>query len=397
MGRLWVFAVLHTFIAVLCCGAATAQEANSTTSYLPASPLAAFNRDLVDKVKRSCIYITAVPTAPQPNSMGTYSFWIGSGVIFMALPEENAALALTNHHVGSDTLIMKANTWDRHSYRVELLTTDPGIDTAVLKILNIPPDAYEVAPLGNSDMVRLGEPCLAVGAPGSQEAQNIDRSDPFGQWGLHQTTTMGIIGGIETSPWDHMDFHLAFQDMGKEAMTNLPYRIKCMSVINGGNSGGPLFNSTGELIGLNHATSGSGLGELQYFTIPINSSKKLAFEYLDKGTYEIPWFGMDVLIPPTSLNYSGLATFIEKNLDLKTITVFQVRHDSAAERAGLKMGDIIIEFDGLTFNNLVDFRRYVFNMEIGKQVPVVVERNGREVELTMEVGIKRRYDSEFSL
>jgi C-terminal processing protease CtpA/Prc len=121
------------------------------------------------------------------------------------------------------------------------------------------------------------------------------------------------------------------------------------------------------------------------------------FDYLDKGTYELPWFGMDVLIPPSWTNFQQIQEFVERYMDIDQIEVFGVRADSPAERAGLKKGDIILEFDGRVFNDVIDLRTYVFDLPIGKQVPVLVERGNREIELMMEVGIKRTYNSEFSL
>jgi serine protease Do len=361
-----------------------------------ATPLAAFNRDLVNKVKKSCIYIWIM------NAEGGFSegVGIGSGVIIMSLPEENAALAITNHHVAGASTVLQIETWDRKTYKAEMLTTDAGIDASLIKLYNIAPDAYEVATLGNSDEVQIGEPALAVGAPGNQSSVNTNRSDPMSTFGLHQSTTMRVVTGRQSDPYEFIATWAGWRgDLGRQVMTNLPFRFITQSPISGGNSGGPLFNAKGEVIALNHAHRGFGdnINQNENYSIPINPIKKLVFEYLDKGTYEIPWFGMDVIIPANFTEYQQIQEFVERYVNLKQIEVFGVRKNSPAERAGLQQGDIITEFDGRTFPNLIDFRTYVFTMEIGKQVPVVVKRNGREIDLTMEVGIKRTYDCEFSL
>lgn len=386
-----MISVLMAAVAVLLLAVPAAAQDNADNL----SSQTIFNRELVNKVKKSCIYISAQPLQESAGAGG----WIGSGVIIMALPEENAALALSNHHVANNTMLMQVETWDKRTYKGMMLTTDPGVDASLMKIFDIPPDAYEVAALGDSDNLLIGEPCLAVGAPGSREAVNINRSDPGASFGLHQSTTMGVVLGIEHSAYDHMGFHLSFApSMGRQAMTNLPYRLVTQSAINGGNSGGPLFDADGELIGLNHAHRGYGGGNMpENFTIPVNAAKKLAFDYLDKGTYELPWFGMDVLIPPQMLTRNGLGEFIERYLDEDVIKVYGVRKGSPAERAGLQEEDIILEFDGRTFANVIDLRTYVFSLPIGKQVPVLVERGKREIEIMLEVGVKRSYNSEFSL
>ena len=361
-----------------------------------ATPLAAFNRDLVNKVKKSCIYIWIM------NAEGGYSqgVGIGSGVIIMGLPDENAALAITNHHVAGASTLLQIETWDRRTYKAQMLTTDAGIDASLIKIYDIAPDAYEPAVLGNSDEVQIGEPALAVGAPGNSAAVNTNRSDPMSTFGLHQSTTMRVVTGRQSDPYEFIMTWAGWRnDLGRQVMTNLPFRFITQSPISGGNSGGPLFNPDGEVIALNHAhrSFGSSINQNENYSIPINPIKKLVFEYIDKGTYEIPWFGMDVIIPPNFNQYQQIQEFVERYVDMKRIEVFGVRKNSPAERAGLEQGDIILEFDGRTFPDLIDFRTYVFNMEIGKLVPVLIERDGREQELLLEVGIKRTYDSEFSL
>ncbi len=387
----------NLLVAVIGCfmlfGAVPALAQDAPTD---ATPLAAFNRDLVNKVKKSCIYIWIM------NSAGGYSqsTGIGSGVIIMGLPEENAALAITNHHVAGDSTLLQVETWDRKTYKSEMLTTDAGIDASLIKIYDIAPDAYEPAVLGNSDEVQIGEPALAVGAPGNSTAVNTNRGDPMATFGLHQSTTMRVVTGRQSDPYEFIMTWAGWRnDLGRQVMTNLPFRFITQAPISGGNSGGPLFNNQGEVIALNHAhrSFGSSINQNENYSIPINPIKKLVFGYLDKGAYELPWFGMDVIIPPNFSQSQQIQEFVERYVDVKKIEVFNVRHDSPAERAGLQRGDVIIEFDGRTFPDLIDFRTYVFSMEIGKIVPVLIERNGREVELTMEVGIKRTYDSEFSL
>jgi S1-C subfamily serine protease len=328
--------------------------------------------------------------------------WIGSGFIFQSLPDENAAYALTNHHVANNTTVLQVETWDHSTFKAEFVALEPGIDVALIKIVGIPPDAYEVNVLGDSDKTIIGEPALAIGAPGSGESVNADRSDPFISFGLHQTATMRVVSGKQTDPFEAIGAWASpswKNTLGRQIVTNVPWRFVTQSAINGGNSGGPLYNARGEVIGLNHAHFGAGstLTQNENYTIPINFAKNFAYQILNTGKYEVPWFGMDIFIPYFYNSPQQVAEFQEKHFDPKVIKVLSVRRDSPAERAGLLPGDIVVELDGQTFPTSVDMRLYVFNLPIGKEVPVTVMRGQRKVKLKMEVGVKRKYDAEFSV
>jgi S1-C subfamily serine protease len=356
-----------------------------------------FGRELVDKVKKGAIYIWAMSPG---NSGSLQPSWIGSGFIFQSIPEENAAYALTNHHVAQNTTLLQCETWDHSTYKAEFIALEPGIDVALIKLHNIDPANYEVNVLGDSDKVQIGEPALAMGAPGSADSYNTNRSDPSISFGLHQTATMRVVSGKQTDPMEFISTRPYWQgDLGWQVMVNTPWRFVCQSTINGGNSGGPLYNARGEVIGLNHAHFGAGstVTQNQNYTIPINFAKNFAYQILNTGKYEVPWFGMDMLIPSNFTNPQSVSEWEEKLYDPTKMEIFGVRRGSPAERAGIKAGDRIIEFDGQTFPNTTDLRLYIFTLPIGKQVPVTVKRGGAKKHFTLEVGAKRNYDSEFSM
>lgn len=372
---------------------AQAQTAEPATT----SELTTFNRDLVNRVEKGCIYIWAM----SPGDQGFLQpAWIGSGVIFMAVPEENAAYAITNHHVANNTALLQVETWDNATFKARMVATEPGIDCALIRLENIPRDSYEPCVLGNSDEVRIGDMALAVGAPGSGAAVNAERSDPFISFGLHQSTTLKVVSGRSTNPYLFIQTWAGWKgDLGRQIMTNCPWRFVMESAISGGNSGGPLFNSRGEVIGLNHAHFGPGAGISQHenYSIPVNFCKNFAFQILDTGKYELPWFGMDILLPKYFDDYSKVAEFVERYQDANQLLVFGVRKNSAAERAGLEQGDLILEFDGRTFSDLTELRLYILALEIGREIPVTYKRGKQEFDVMLEVGVKRGYDSEFSL
>lgn len=369
---------------------------------------AIFGRELVQKVEKSVIAIWIFqPSEAEGFQAGV---GIGSGVIFQSLPDENAAYALTNNHVAGHASMLQVELWDNSTYMAHMVATEPGIDTSVIRIENIPPDAYEVAVLGDSDAVKIGEPALAMGGPGTGLSVNTNRSDPLITFGLHNTATMRVVQGKSTDAMRFVNFWVYWkQDYGPAVMTDLPWTMITQSAVNGGNSGGPLFNAEGECIGLNHAgfNGPSTLAQDLNYTIPINFCKNFAFQVLDTGHYDIPWFGMDIMFPPIFNTPSGTQEFIEKYYDEHTIKVYNVRRNSNAEAAGIKEGDVIVEFDGKKFPTVTDLRMYIFNLPIGKQVDVVVNRpipatknsvrRTETVDLTMTVGVKRHYDSEFSV
>jgi len=365
-----------------------------------------FSRDLVNKVRKGVIAIWALG-----NGDGVLEpAWIGSGFIFQSLPDERAAYALTNHHVAQGTAMLQCELWDNTTYKAQMIMTEPGIDVSLIKLMDIPPDAYEVNVIGDSDQVVIGEPALAMGAPGAAESYNANRSDPSISFGLHETATLRVVTGKQTSVWECVNFWSGERTtLGQEVFTNLPWRFVVQSAINGGNSGGPLYNAKGEVIGLNHAHYGPGasVSQSENYTIPINYAKNFADQIINTGKYELPWCGLDLIFPPNlGQNYENIHEFMEKHYDPKVIRIHNIRRDSPGTQAvpekeedgvGFRPGDVILEFDGQAFPTVIDLRLYIFTLPIGKEVPVVVKRGKQKINYKLTVGVKRGYDSEFSL
>lgn len=359
--------------------------------------------EIISRVRKSVIRIAPVSIS-QPVAFG-FPGGGGSGVVFQIDYDEGTAYALTNHHVSGDAMINGVRFWNGAEYQAELVATEPGIDTALLLLKGIPderdlPDSEKTiiaAVLGDSDATRIGEISIAMGSPGAYEGFNANRDDPYQDSMLQQTATMGVVSGKEGDPIVFASFWSGWRDQqGHQVMTNTPWSFKVVVPINSGNSGGPLFNSRGEVIGLNHA--GADNDGVRYqnhnWTIPINLSKNFAYQILNTGKYEVPWLGLDMIIPR---NFDDVGFWEAEHYDPTVLKIIGVRPNSPASRAGLLDEDLILEFDGQVFPTLLALRQHVFALPIGKQVPISVQRSGKKVHLTVEVAPKRSYDSELSL
>src|SRR5210317_894286 len=273
---------------------------------------------------------------------------LGSGFII-----SEDGYILTNDHVvdGEDKITVKLS--DGREFSGEVRGLDPKLDLALIKI-----EAGEdlpVASLGESDGIRVGEWVMAIGNP----------------FGLEQTVTVGIISAkgrtIGAGPYD--DF------------------IQTDASINPGNSGGPLFNMQGEVIGINTAivAQGQGIG----FAIPVNMAKQIIPQLRDEGRVTRGWLGVTV---------QALNKELAESFDLDTThgaLVNEVIKDSPADKAGLKRGDIIVEYDGKQVDELNDLPRLVAATPVDETVKVKVFRDGKERTINVKIG--RLDDGEVAL
>ena len=261
---------------------------------------------------------------------------LGSGFII-----SQDGYILTNFHVVAGADEIKVKLADAREFKAVLKGGDEKLDLALLKIEakgNLP-----AAPLGDSDSLEVGEWVMAIGNP----------------FGLGQTVTTGIVSAkgrvIGSGPFD--DF------------------IQTDASINPGNSGGPLYNSNGEVIGINTAivAGGQGIG----FAIPVNMAKEIIPQLREKGKITRGWFGVVVQpVTPELAQSFGIA-------EGRGVLISQVIKDSPAEKGGLKSGDIILQFDGKPINDLHELPRIAANMPVGKKAPVKIFRNGKTEDKTV--------------
>ena len=272
---------------------------------------------------------------------------LGSGFII-----SDEGYIITNNHVVTGADEIKVKLSDGREFKGEIKGSDEKLDLALIKIEV--KDHLPVASLGDSDAIEVGEWVMAIGNP----------------FGLAQTVTAGIISAqgrvIGSGPYD--DF------------------IQTDASINPGNSGGPLFNVRGEVIGINTAivAGGQGIG----FAIPVNMAKNIITQLKEKGKVTRGWLG--VSIQPITRE---LAQSFDLNEE-KGALVSEIIKDSPAEKAGIKTGDIILEFNGKTIHEMNELPRLVAATPVGKKVTVKVLREGK-TEL-IPVTVERLKDGEES-
>ncbi len=267
---------------------------------------------------------------------------LGSGFIL-----DRAGLILTNNHVVEDAKKIVVRLSDEREFEAKVVGRDPKTDIAVIKIHaegNLP-----IAPLGDSDRLEVGEWVLAIGNP----------------FGLEHTVTSGIVSAkgrhIGAGPYDNF--------------------IQTDASINPGNSGGPLINMRGEVVGINTALFGRGGGNIGIgFAIPINLVKELLPQLKEKGKVTRGWLGVVI---------QRVTPAIAESFGLEKATgalVVEVSKDGPAEQGGVKVGDVIIEFDGREVKESNDLPIIVARTPVGTEVSVKVLREGEEVVLSVTIG-----------
>jgi serine protease Do len=281
-----------------------------------------------------------VPNGPgyqmeQPTMEG-----IGSGFIV-----SNKGYVVTNAHVveGMDQFTVTLN--DGKEYKGKLIGADKLKDIAVLKI---EAPNLVAAPLGDSDKVRIGEPAIAIGSP----------------FGLEATVTEGIISTTARDPKE-LQMPTDVRRVHKLLQTDAP--------INQGNSGGPLLNANGEVIGVNQAIIpyGSGIG----FAIPVNEVKSTIDQLIKTGKAVYPGIGVTVQ-DVTKDNHEEL-----KVDQAEGAYVVQLNQNGPGDRAGIQPGDVILEIDGIKIKTGDELITQIQAHNVGDKVTMLLSRSGRKDNL----------------
>lgn len=296
----------------------------------PGSPFQDFFEEFLNKHGG-----TGMPSLPPAS--------LGSGFIVDAAK----GLIVTNAHVIQDADEVRVTLHDDTTMPAEVLGRDEKTDLALLKVTTKHP--LVAVPFGDSAPLRVGDWVLAIGNP----------------FGLGGTVTTGIISAqqrdINAGPYD--DF------------------IQTDASINRGNSGGPMFNMNGEVIGINTAIYSPSGGSVGIgFAIPSNLAKPVIDQLVKYGKTRRGWLGVRI---------QTVTEDIAESLGLDShggALVASVTPTGPAEKAGLKAGDIIMEFDGKSVTQMRTLPRIVAETEIGRNIPLLYWRDGKKEKTMVMVG-----------
>ena len=320
--------------------------------------------DLAEKLMPSVVNISTTQTVvTRSNPFPNFQFPPGSpfGDMFkeFGTPQERQSSALgsgfiideegivvTNNHVieGAEDIVVQVN--GEKKFNAKVIGADPLSDIAVLKIDS--KEKFLPVQFGDSDKARIGDWVIAIGNP----------------FGLGGTVTSGIISARNRSI----------------GLSRYEDYIQTDASINSGNSGGPLFDMNGDVIGINTAILGRsgnvGIG----FSIPSNSAKLVIDQLIKFGETKRGWLGVRIQ------DVTKEIAEVEKLDKPRGALVASVAPNSPSEKAGVKSGDIILEFNGKKIEQMKELPMIVAKTEVGKKVKVKIWRNKKEITKTITLG-----------
>ncbi len=320
--------------------------------------------DLAEKLMPSVVNISTTQTVVErSNPFPNFQFPPGSpfGDMFkeFGTPQERQSSALgsgfiidekgilvTNNHVieGAEDIVVQVN--GEKKFKAKVIGADPLSDIAVLKIES--KEKFLPVRFGDSDKARIGDWVIAIGNP----------------FGLGGTVTSGIISARNRSI----------------GLSRYEDYIQTDASINSGNSGGPLFDMNGNVIGINTAILGRsgnvGIG----FSIPSNSAKIVIDQLIEFGETKRGWLGVRIQ------DVTKEIAEVEKLDEPRGALVASVAPNSPSEKAGVKSGDIILEFNGEKIKQMKELPIIVARTEVGKKVKVKIWRNKKEIIKTITLG-----------
>lgn len=296
--------------------------------------------DAVEKVYDSVVTIE--------NYVNDRLYGTGTGFVFKK--DNKYGYIFTNYHVIENSTKLKAIFTNNEEVEVTLVGSDEYSDIAVLKVDK--DKVLSVATLGKSEDLKVGDTAFTVGAP-------VDASTY--SW----TVTRGIISGknreIEVSTSNYTNEQHVMEALQTDA------------AINEGNSGGPLCNANGEVIGITNLKLSSTNIEGMGFAIPIEIANKYGEKIINNEEIKRPYLGISIY------------TTIDKSTNKEILYVNSVEKSSPAEKAGLEKGDIIIRINDVNISSSTNFKYQLYKYEIGEKIKITIIRNNKEktIEVTL--------------
>lgn len=285
------------------------------------------------------------------SEFGRGSVATGSGFVF-----DNQSHILTNNHVVAGASKITVVTSDNKILDATLVGRDPMSDVAVLKV----DKKLQPLKLGNSDQLQAGQQVVAIGSA-------LDL--PGGP-----TVTTGVVSALERSQQEP-------SQMAGGAGPTLYGLIQTDAAVNPGNSGGPLLNMQGEVIGINtmgiRSTPSGEVTEGINFAISINTARSVAQELIKNGKVVYPYMGIygTYLYPDTAVEYG-----------LKYVPgqyISDVAPNTPASRAGLRRGDVITAINGQKLNNESSFMKILFQQKPGEKITLTIMRDGKQTKVKL--------------
>jgi putative serine protease PepD len=319
------------------------------------------NIDIYQKYSQGVVNITSTTVGYDIFLRAYPQSGMGSGAII-----DPQGHIVTNYHVIRDAEVLEVTLPDKTKHKAKVVGADPNNDLAVIQI-DVPRGGVTPIPLGTSKGLQVGQKVLAIGNP----------------FGLDRTLTVGIISALGRS----------IQAENGRVIDDI---IQTDAAINHGNSGGPLLNNAGQIIGINAAilspndTGNYGIG----FAIPADIVRRITSELITTGYVKYPYLGIRSVMALT--DYPGLADALQLNTQ-GGLMVQSIYPSSPADKAGMHEstqrvrvgfgreirvgGDVILSVQGKSVNTIQDLQTEIARYKIGERITVTVMRNNRKVDV----------------
>ena len=355
---------LVLLIAVLC-GVCIAESPSYDIVYSSANPIP----DIADRVRPAVVQVISSCETwdAKTRVASTEDVSSGSGCYFRDMDGKGGYI-LTNYHIVDGGEVYRIIWLSGEEMDVELVGYDDGTDIAILQFSEAAPEGVEVIPMGDSDKLRIGELAICIGNPGSSTES------------LLGTVTAGIVSGLEREGINADNFSRSISVIQTDA------------AINTGNSGGAMLNAKGELVGiptLKMMYGGDAIYEGLGFCVPINTVSHLIDQIITTGGVVRPRLGITVA------DIDGPDEPMKKYPPIG-VQVYSVEENGPSGRAGLQVGDVITEIDGVRLEHYTELLSEIDKHEAGDVVELKVYRyydadgnlTGSYEELTFKVKLE---------